>query len=283
MKNKNFFLSVLVWFSLLYPQVYALDVSPKKDDLVKVEYTLRLDSPKGKIVESNVKDIVLSNGLTNSTSEPFTFIIWSNTVISGFEQGILSMKIGEKKMIKVLPKDGYGTFSIEKTVKKEEVAPKFTLTVDKDRFADTVTEVISKKTLALSYPDLTVGKVLTGSNNTQATVIKDDNEFVTLSITNSNNPFYGKSLVVGWVAEKDNTIYTIQSITPTKITLDVVNKNSPFYGKKFQSGVSVTLPNGQGKMRIKSIKDDVVILIMKNTHPLAGKILYFDVKLLDIQ
>lgn len=44
-----------------------------------------------------------------------------------------------------------------------------------------------------------------------------------------------------------------------------------------------TLPNDSGTITIKSFSGDTVVIDAPNTHPLAGKTLYFDVDLIDIK
>jgi len=69
----------------------ALVVSEGKS--VKVEYTLTVD---GKVVDS-------SKG-----REPLEFKAGSHQVVTGFEKGVMGMKVGEKKSFKVSPEEGYG-------------------------------------------------------------------------------------------------------------------------------------------------------------------------------
>lgn len=57
------------------------------------------------------------------------------------------MKKGEKKMIEVLPIDGYGELSMKRTVKQSEVAPEFTITTDKSQFEDTSVQTVQKNLL----------------------------------------------------------------------------------------------------------------------------------------
>jgi peptidylprolyl isomerase len=67
----------------------------EKGNTVLVEYTGKLetgetfDSSKGK--------------------EPLEFVVGAGSVIPGFDEGILGMKVGQEKSISISPEKGYGT------------------------------------------------------------------------------------------------------------------------------------------------------------------------------
>lgn len=260
------------------------EIAAGANSMVSLNYTLRTDSPSGKVVDTSVESVAKENGLYNSGApyKPFEFVIGSNQVVPGFEAGVMGMKKGEKKLIEVAPKDGYGEATIERTVNKYEIAPLFTITTDKRNFSDKNTETLPLSTFGEEAKDITVGKTLTGGAGITAKVIKLDGENVTLEIDNKNNPFYGKKLVVGAKAEKEKAKFTVKAVTETGVTLEVENGESPFYGKEFIAGASATLENG-GTLTVKSLSGETVTLITPNTHPLAGKTLYFAVEVTDIK
>lgn len=68
----------------------------KKGDTVKVNYTGR--SEDGSVFESSV-------GLV-----PLVFTIGSDEVVQGFEEAVLGMHPGEKKVVKVQPEEGFGLY-----------------------------------------------------------------------------------------------------------------------------------------------------------------------------
>ncbi len=69
--------------------------------------------------------------------------------------------------------------------------------------------------------------------------------------------------------------------------MDIVNSKSPFAGKKFEVGATgeLVVPNSDTKMPLKivAINGEQIDVEMPNTHPLAGKTLFFDVEVLDVQ
>ncbi len=132
------------------------------------------------------------------------------------------------------------------------------------------------------------GQTLTGGLGIVAKVAKIDGDNITLDIENKDHPFYGKKLEVGSTSEKDGATFTVKELTESGITMDVKNSKSPFAGKKFEVGSVGTIenPNVSGSnlsFKVVSINGEVVEVEMPNNHPLAGKTLFFDVEVLDVQ
>lgn len=254
-----------------------------KDTYVTLNYTLHDGSPDGKILETTVYSTAQANGMSGSESnfQPFSTMIGTKQVIPGFENGLIGMKKGEKKVIEVLPEVGYWTGPVISMVPKYQIAPVFTITQDKKIFSDVVTETVSRDKLPENMKDATVGQVFTGANNATAKVTAVTNSGITLAIENTTNPFYKKSVVVGAVSDvpEQGVSYKITAINGTGVTIEVTNKNSPFYNKKFAVGESIELPSG--KLEIRDIQQDEVEVAQY--HPMMGKTLYFDVEVLDIK
>lgn len=111
--------------------------------LLTLNYTLHSDTADGKVEETTIQSVAQANGLYQSgtTYKPFQVALGQSQVIVGFEKGLMGMKKGEKKIIKVIPSEGYGRPVV---VPKEQIAPEFSITRDKSLFADTVTQTIEK-------------------------------------------------------------------------------------------------------------------------------------------
>jgi len=67
----------------------------KKDDTVKVHYTGKLDD--GQVFDSSVE-----------RGEPLKFTMGQGQLIPGFEDGIIDMKVNEKKTINISKEKAYG-------------------------------------------------------------------------------------------------------------------------------------------------------------------------------
>lgn len=205
--------------------------------LVSLNYTLRGDTQDGKIIETTLQDVAMANNLykTGAQYQPFQVMIGSNGVIPGFEQGLIGMKKGEKKTIMVPPELGYGTEPVTREVPKYQIAPVFTITQDKAIFGDTITQTVEKAQLRQDMQAAKVGDVFTGANNATAKVTAVDENSITLSISNTDNPFYKKKIEVGATASAadGSASFKITKIEGTGVTLEVTNKQSPFFDKKF--------------------------------------------------
>lgn len=71
----------------------------KTGDTVAMNYTGRLEN--GTVFDSNVDPKF-------QHVEPFIFTLGAGQVISGWDKGIVGMKVGEKKTLTIPPADGYG-------------------------------------------------------------------------------------------------------------------------------------------------------------------------------
>ncbi len=68
----------------------------KNGDTVSVQYT-------GKLTDGTVFDSTANHG-----GQPFTFTVGAGQVIQGWDQGLLGMKVGEKRTLTIPPSLGYG-------------------------------------------------------------------------------------------------------------------------------------------------------------------------------
>lgn len=228
-------------------------------------------------------DVAQANGLykTGATYQPFQVALGQNQVIYGFEQGLMGLKKGEKKMVKVIPSEGYGR---PVTISKEQIAPEFSLTRDIKMFDKTLRQTLEKSQFPAEMQEKVanakVGDTLTGAENAVANVVEVSSDTITLTIENTANPFYGKDLAVGTVATTPDADFKITAVDATSVTLLITNKKSPFYGKTFAVGESITPQNGS-KITIKEIGADTVTILAD--HPFMDKDLYFDVSVVDVQ
>ena len=129
----------------------------KQGDIVLVDYVGTFED--GKIFDS-------SEG-----KKPLAVTIGQNQVISGFEEALFGMKVGEEKTIDLSPEKAYGEYN-----------------------SDLVQE-ISKKNTAENI-NLSVGEKLYAVDSNgfqrQATILSANNDKITLDL---NHPLAGKELI----------------------------------------------------------------------------------------
>ena len=83
---------------LQYEDVAVGDgATPEKGKRVTVHYTGKLTNGKGKKFDSSV-----------DRGQPFTFVIGVGQVIRGWDEGVMSMKVGGKRELTIPPDLGYG-------------------------------------------------------------------------------------------------------------------------------------------------------------------------------
>ena len=257
--------------------------SASTGSVISLNYTLRTDSATGPIQETTLESVAQSSGLYKSgtTYQPFQVALGQAQVIPGFEAGLMGVKKGDKKTIKVIPAEGYGRPVV---VPKEQIAPEFSLTRDKKLFENVLTQTIEKSQfpaeMQAKVMQAKVGDTLTGANNSVAKVSAISSGSITLAIENTGNPFYKKEVKVGSVTSTPGADFKVVSIAGDNITLQITNKESPFFGKAFAVGESATPKNGN-KITIKEIGDTTVTILAD--HPFMAKDLYFDVEIVDVQ
>jgi FKBP-type peptidyl-prolyl cis-trans isomerase 2 len=128
----------------------------KKGDTVKVHYTGRLD-------ETTVFD-------SSSDRDPIEFKIGDGNLISGFENAVEGMKVGDKVTVNIPPEEAYGPY------RKELVQD-----VDKKQFPENVVPEIGRQL-----------QITQGEQQMIVTITGIQNEIVTLD---ANHPLAGKELI----------------------------------------------------------------------------------------
>lgn len=92
-------LGVLAYLTLNKGGSSSSSAVAKAGDVVSVNYTGRLED--GTVFDSNVDP-------SFGHVEPFVFPLGIGQVIPGWDEGIVGMKVGEKKTLTVPPEKGYG-------------------------------------------------------------------------------------------------------------------------------------------------------------------------------
>lgn len=129
----------------------------KNGDTVKVHYT-------GKLEDGTEFD-------TSLAGDPLQFTLGENQVISGFEQAIVGMSLGESKTATLSAEQAYGPHRTE-----------MVMVVDRDRFPDHIDPVVGQR-LELRQPDdQTIGVNVTEVSEASVTL-------------DANHPLAGQALI----------------------------------------------------------------------------------------
>jgi FKBP-type peptidyl-prolyl cis-trans isomerase len=81
------------------PQTNTMEKIAKPGDVLIMNYTGRLTN--GTVFDSNVDPKFMH-------VEPFKFTLGAGQVIKGWDEGLVGMKVGEKKTLTIPPEKGYG-------------------------------------------------------------------------------------------------------------------------------------------------------------------------------
>jgi len=222
--------------------------TPQDGDTVVVHYVGTHDD--GTEFDSSRKD-----GRT-----PLEFVIGRGSMIKGFEDAVLTMKIGEKKKIRLEPKDAYGEEFIEQTKPLDEYKEVITQTVPANALTGNLEQKIPKDQALQLFGSVDVG---TEKKIGEASlkILSISGTEVVISINDPKAPFYGKKVTVGMTTTaQDGSEITIKKINDKNVDVDI-----------------------KPKQEVISKTDKEITLKVKNPHPLAGKALNFEIELLSIK
>ena len=139
----------------------------KAGDTVQVDYIGKFEN--GTVFDTSREDVAKQAGIyvSSRTYAPLTFVVGSDQLIKGFDNGVIGMKVGDEKTIKTPPEEAYGEYDKSKV------------------------QAIPIKVLNLTKPP-EVGQVIWDQHGNQYKVIAMNDTYVTLD---ANNELAGKTLV----------------------------------------------------------------------------------------
>lgn len=85
----------------------------EKGDIISVDYVGKLEDDT--VFDTSEKEVALEAGIYNEQREykPLTFTVGAGQMIKGFDEGVVGMKIGEEKILKIPPEEAYGEYMEE--------------------------------------------------------------------------------------------------------------------------------------------------------------------------
>jgi FKBP-type peptidyl-prolyl cis-trans isomerase 2 len=191
---------------------------------------------------------------------PLEFAIGAGSMIKGFEDAVRTMKVGEKKTVRLEAKDAYGEEYIEQTKPLSEYEDVTSQTVPANALTGNLEQKVPEEQAKQLFGSVAVGteKKIGEASLKILSVTGTD---VLISINDPKAPFYGKKIEAGMTTTaQDGSAITVKSVEGDNVTVDI---------KPLQEVISKT--------------DTEITLKVKNPHPLAGKALNFEIELLEIK
>jgi len=228
-------------------QVTNTTAYAKAGDKVSVDYTLKLAD--GSVLDTSLESVAKESGtfVISRKYQPLTFVTGPNSgLISGFNNGVMGMKVGETKLVVIQPKDGYGETDPSKINSIQ-------LYYNMSRF-----EKVPLESLTVANIKIEKDNVIKSSEGVLITINDFDNETATLEYLiapGTKFTFNGIPQIV--VNATNDTIF---------LKLDLEK------GRSYLSA----MPDGTQKQTHILDVNETHAMVDEN-NPLAGKVLYFTI------
>lgn len=270
------------------PLVASEISGPAAENGSKVEmfYILRENDENGAILDTNVNTGGISTNKLEAT-------IGAGGLIRGFENNLNGMRAGEVKSFTVQPEDGYGTGTMVTEIDASQLAPEFTREVPSENLASKTTQTLPLSEMAEEGKKLLEGKnpgdVVMEDELARVVLISKNETEATLEFHNISSPFYPNEIKAGMSATQSGSTFTIDKIEDNIATLRVVTTENPFTKETYKVGSSAKYnavsPTGhvqETEVKIVEILPTSVKVEVPNTHELANKTLFFQVKMVKV-
>jgi FKBP-type peptidyl-prolyl cis-trans isomerase 2 len=138
----------------------------EKGDTISVDYVGKLED--GTVFDTSEKETAIEAGVYNEKRDyrPLTFTVGAGQMIKGFDEGVVGMKVGEEKILKIPPEDAYGEYKEEyvRELPRDDENLKFVPEVGMQLATETglrgtITEV-SEKNFVVDFNHALAGKTL---------------------------------------------------------------------------------------------------------------------------
>lgn len=191
---------------------------------------------------------------------PLEFVIGRGGMIAGFENAVKSMKVGEKKTVRIEAVDAYGEEYMEKTLPSDQFKEVISQKVPASALTGNLEQKLPREQASQLFTSLDVGTEKKIGEATLKIVSVTDADVV-VAINEPKATFYGKKLTEGLSATaQDGSEITIKKIAGNDVDIDI-----------------------KQKQEIVSRTENEITVKIKNPHPLAGKALNFEIELLSIK
>jgi FKBP-type peptidyl-prolyl cis-trans isomerase 2 len=133
-------------------------------DTISVDYVGKLED--GTVFDTSVTEAAIQAGIYNQMRnyEPLTFTVGTGQMIEGFDKGVVGMKVGEKKTLKIPPEEAYGEYdpelSRELPVEAVTFAPEVGMQLATDTGLRGIVTEVGEKSFLIDFNHELAGKTL---------------------------------------------------------------------------------------------------------------------------
>jgi FKBP-type peptidyl-prolyl cis-trans isomerase 2 len=266
-------------------------VGQQKAVVVKVGDNVSVDyigsTSDGKVFDTSIENVARQNNIYNpqETYQPLNFTVGKGQIIKGFDDGVVGMKVGDKKTLTISPELGYGPID----PKKIQVFP--------------IVESIPTTSTTSKFLEVPSGQFnsLFGPNHKVGDNVNIPNTNINLTVKSlGTNVSLVYNLPVGYEVIQNGAPWneTVTSVDDKNITLkidakknDVVNiQHAPWNTTIIDvNNTNITLRHNPipdkeitGTFGTVRIHFNETSIIIDQNNKLAGKTLIFDVTLKSI-
>jgi len=285
MNKLTVLIALIVATTILFSGCVSQQKVVKVGDNVSVDYIGH--TTDGKVFDTSIENVAKQNNMYDPQRgyQPLNFTVGKGQIIKGFDDGIIGMKVGDKKTLTISPELGYGPID----PKKIKAFP--------------IVESIPVMTTTSKFLEIPAGQFNSsfGPNHNVGDSVNIPNTNVNLTVKSfGTNVSLVYDLKVGYEVIQNGAPWneTVSSIDDKNITLkidakknDIVNiQNAPWNTTVIDvNNTNITLRHNAipdkdiagsfGTMRIHFNETSIII---DQNNKLAGKTLIFDVTLKSI-
>lgn len=272
------FLAALILFSGCVGQKTV-----KTGDNISIDYTGSLED--GKVFDTSLEKVAKENQLFDPQRKyiPLQFTVGKMGVIKGMDDGVIGMKVGELKTLKIAPENAYG-------ISKPELIQAYPIIQVVPAVFPRVIEVPINQFEATFGPEHKKGGVVTIPNSKINLTIVNITSNVSLSYNfkvgeqiPSNAPWNetivkidDKNVTVAYSVKKDEIIQ-FENVPWTTTVMNVNNQNMTLRHNAVADTEIQTMFGTPVKVHFNETS-----IIMDQNHELAGKTLIFNITLKSI-
>ncbi|GFO97760.1 peptidyl-prolyl cis-trans isomerase [groundwater metagenome] len=253
----------------------------KKGDTISVNYTGSLHD--GKVFDTNIESVAKQHDIIKPEYVPLKFTVGEPGMIEGFDEGVVGMKVGDKKILTIPPEKAYGPA-------RPELINSYPVIQSIPTVFPRVIEVPINEFESYFGKEHKIGDIITTNSNINMTILN-----ITSNVSLSYNFKIGEQIpspgapwneTVLKVDDKNITIaYSVKKgeiiqFENVPWTTTVVDVNSRNITLKHNAIPDTEIPTMFGTL--VKVHFNETSIIMDQNHELAGKTLIFNVTLVSI-